>query len=191
MSCRYISEWNVVATLFSNWAGESRTCGDYHPVHGRVGVCPFAKMQHAARKKKRPTNITFDLFMNCDGNLANNRQTRMLSDHRNLQCEKVNSSAMLETMQKRMLESAKRNLVQLHFFGLTEYQKETQILFENTFGLKFKEPGLTPRNNNASNLISKIKKDQLERVKKLNSLDIELYEFGKKIFFSRLKSIDP
>ena len=191
MSCRYISEWNVVATLFSNWAREPRTCGDYHPVHGRVGKCPFLKMQNAARKKKKPTNITFELFMNCDGNQANNRQTRMLADYRNLKCEKVNSSATLETMQRRMLESAKHNLVQLHFFGLTEYQKETQILFENTFGIKFKEPGLTPRNTSASNLMSKINKDQLERVKKLNSLDIELYEFGKKIFFSRLKSINP
>ena len=147
-------------------------------------------MQNVARKKKKPTNITFELFMNCDGNLANNRQTRMLADHRGLPCDKVNSSTF-ETMQRRMLESAKRNLAQLHFFALTEHQKETQILFENTFGVKFKEPGLTPRNTSASNLISKIKEDQLERVKKLNSLDIELYEFGKKIFFSRLKGIDP
>ena len=188
-SLRYISEWNVVATLFSNWAGESRKCGDFHPVHGHVGTCPFTKMQNVARKKKKPTNITFEFFMNCDGNLANNRQTRMLADHRGLQCDKVNSSSTFETEQRRMLESAKQNLAQFHFFGLTEHQKENQILFENTFRVKFRESGLTRRNTYASSLISKINKDQLERVKKLNSLDIELYEFGKKIFFSRLKTI--
>ena len=127
--------------------------------------------------------------MNCPGNLANNRQTRMLADHRGLQCDKVNSSSTFETMQRRMLESAKRNLAQFHFFGLTEYQTENQILFENTFGVKFRGPGLTLMKSSASNLISKINHDQLEQVKKLNSLDIELYEFGRKIFFSRLKGI--
>ena len=146
-------------------------------------------MQNHGERKQKPTNITLDFFMNCPGNLANNRQTRMLADFRGLQCEKVNSSSTFETMQRRMLESAKRNLAQFHFFGMTEHQKETQILFENTFGVKFREPGLTPRNTSASNLISKTNKDQLELVKKLNSLDIELYEFGKKIFFSRLRSI--
>ena len=148
-------------------------------------------MQDHGKKKKRPAGITLDLFMNCAGNLANNRQTRMLADHRGLQCDKVNSSSTFETKQRRMLESAKRNLAQFHFFGLTEYQTENQILFENTFGVKFRGSGLTMKKSSASNLISKINQDQLEIVKKLNSLDIELYEFGKKIFFSRLKSVDP
>ena len=139
--------------------------------------------------EKKPTNITLEFFMNCAGNLANNRQTRMLADFRGLQCDKVNSSSTFETMQRRMLESARRNLAQFHFFGLTEYQTENQILFENTFRVKFRKPGLTMKKSNANNLISKINQDQLERVQKLNSLDIELYEFGKKIFFSRLKSI--
>ena len=147
-------------------------------------------MQNRGKKKKKPANITLEFFMNCAGNLANNRQTRMLADFRLLQCDKVNSSTF-ETMQRRMLESAKRNLAQFHFFGLTEYQKENQILFENTFGVKFRGPGLTLKKSSASNLISKIKENQLEQVKKLNSLDIELYEFANKIFFSRLKSIDP
>ena len=46
-------------------------------------------------------------------------------------------------MQKRkyendLLENAKKNLVSFSFFGLTEYQRLSQYLFEKTFKNKFK-----------------------------------------------------
>ena len=189
ISLRYISEWNVVVNRGSNWDWTSMYCADFHPVYGHVERCPFRKIQTEARKHRHKPNITFDYFMECPGNLATNRQTRMLANRTALQCNSVNSSATLETMQRRMLQSAKRNLAQLHYFGLTEHQKENQILFENTFGVKFRKPGLVQLNSTAQSLKYIIKKHQLERLKKLNSLDIELYHFGKKIFFSRLKTI--
>ena len=151
--------------------------------------CPFPEIQREARRQKRKPNITFDYFMVCPANLANNRQTRMLANRTDVHCSNVNSSSTFEAMQKRMLQSAKRNLAQLHFFGLTEYQKENQILFENTFGLKFRKLGLVQLNSSAQELKYDMKKYQLERLKKLNLLDIELYNFGKKMFFSRLKTI--
>ena len=35
-----------------------------------------------------------------------------------------------------MLASAKRNLREMAFFGLTEYQEQSQYLFEEIFNLK-------------------------------------------------------
>ena len=173
----------------SHWDTEKRDCADFHPVYGHVEKCPFRERQKEAQKHRHKPNITFDYFMECPGNLASNRQTRMLANRTALQCNNVNSSSTFETMQRRMLQSAKQNLAQLYYFGLTEHQKENQILFENTFGLKFRKPGLVQLNSKAQSLKYDIKKRQLEQLKKLNSLDIELYDFGKKIFFSRLKAI--
>ena len=128
--------------------------------------CPFLKIQREARRLKHKPNITFDYFMECLGNLANNRQTRMLANHTDVHCSNVNSSSTFETMQKRMLQSAKRNLAQLQFFSLTEYQKENQILFENTFGLKFRKPGLVQLNSSAHGLKYGMKKTSIRAIEK-------------------------
>lgn len=66
--------------------------------------------------------VGLDQFMACDSNLATNRQTRMLSDLSLVGC--YNRSAMTSQQRDRtMLASAKRNLVAMSYFGLTEYQK--------------------------------------------------------------------
>lgn len=66
--------------------------------------------------------VGLDQFMACDSNLATNRQTRMLSDLSLIGC--YNKSAMPSQQRDRtMLASAKRNLVAMSYFGLTEYQK--------------------------------------------------------------------
>lgn len=39
-----------------------------------------------------------------------------------------------------LLDSAKKNLRDMAFFGLTEYQRKTQFLFERTFRLRFIRP---------------------------------------------------
>ncbi len=84
-----------------------------------------------------------------------------------------------------MLQSAKRNLVRLHFFGLTEYQNETQTLFERTFNMTFKRD-FTTNQSIASDKSKTITAEQLDLAMKLNNLDLQLYQFAKKIFFSRL-----
>ena len=53
-----------------------------------------------------------------------------------LHCEEVDYSTY-KNMQSNMLQSAKANLLKLFFFGLTIYQIETQLLFEETFGVYF------------------------------------------------------
>jgi hypothetical protein len=44
-----------------------------------------------------------------------------------------------ETLGQHLLESAKKNLENVDFFSILEYQKESQQLFEATFRLKFSD----------------------------------------------------
>lgn len=66
--------------------------------------------------------VQLDEFMNCDSNLATNRQTRMLSDLALVGCYNKTTTPSLER-DRIMLASAKRNLAGMSYFGLTEYQK--------------------------------------------------------------------
>ena len=60
-----------------------------------------------------------------------------MADLRMVHC--YNMTAMYkEERDKAMLESAKNNLEQLAFFGLTELQNVTQYMFEETFNLNFR-----------------------------------------------------
>jgi hypothetical protein len=86
-----------------------------------------------------------------------------------------------------MLNSAKQNLRQMAFFGLTEYQHETQYLFEKTFGLKFRKDFIQYNHTHSSEVGVTLR--QQRRIRKLNTLDMELYRYAKNLFFQRLKSI--
>lgn len=66
--------------------------------------------------------VGLDEFARCTGNLAMNRQTRMMSDLALVGC--YNQSAMpTHERDNIMLASAKRNLAAMSYFGLTEFQK--------------------------------------------------------------------
>ncbi len=86
---------------------------------------------------------------------------------------------------RRMLTSAKLNLAQLAFFGLTEFLFETQYLFTWTFDLKFKKD-ITSRGS-AHFSLEDIGDSDLQRVAQINKYDRELYKFGRELFFKRLR----
>jgi hypothetical protein len=86
-----------------------------------------------------------------------------------------------------MLKSAKQNLRQMAFFGLTEYQHETKYLFERTFGLKFRKDFIQYNRTHSSEVGVTLR--QQRRIRKLNTLDMELYRYANNLFFQRLKSI--
>lgn len=67
-------------------------------------------------------------FTGCRSNLAANRQTRMLADLALIGCYNSTLRPTLQT-DAIMLASAKRNLAAMAFFGLTEYQKVSKIVF--------------------------------------------------------------
>lgn len=132
--------------------------------------------------------VKLDHFADCPSNLASNRQTRMLADLELIGC--YNKSYMPQTERDRvLLASAKRNLASMAYFGLTEYQKISQYIFEETFNLRFAVP-FEQNNTTVSSLtMSTLSTEQAAKVSQLNSLDIELYSFAKKLLFQRFEKL--
>ena len=138
------------------------------------------------------TDATLDNFMSCPYNLAINRQTRMLADLKLVGCYNVSSMSKSQRDSK-MLASAKLNLSNMPFFGLTEQQEMNQYIFERTFGMKFLVPFEQKKVTVSSQALNLITEKQKKMVLELNHLDVELYEYALKLFnyrFSRLKSLD-
>lgn len=67
--------------------------------------------------------VTLEEFAACPWNLANNRQTRMLADLALVGCYNGTLRHRTADTDRVLLASAKRNLVALSYFGLTEFQK--------------------------------------------------------------------
>lgn len=175
---RFLSEFAFVRNAGEMWRASSLRCNSRSPTQEELPQC-FTRADLS--------DVTLDEFLGCSWNLAFNRQTRMLADLRLVNC--YNTSGMSPTERGRlMLESAKRNLQKMPFFGLTEYQEASQYLFEKTFGLKFVTPftQLPEDETRAGNILPILNSSVLSQIKTLNSLDIELYAFAKNVFFKRL-----
>jgi heparan sulfate 6-O-sulfotransferase HS6ST1 len=84
-----------------------------------------------------------------------------------------------------MLASAKRNLAAMAYFGLTENQKISQYIFEETFNLRFAIPFEQHNNTVSINTLNNLAPSQRRKIEKLNSLDMELYAFAKRLMFQR------
>lgn len=202
--------------------------------------------------------VDFEEFSKCQSNLANNRQTRMMSDLSLVGC--YNKSSMPAHERDRiMLASAKRNLAAMSYFGLTEYQKVSgllilsyflhfknrsnfslkstsiclnqhwyhwnrsisfkiafffistlhanqlnpfffsiynskpaqisQYVFEETFNLRFAIPFDQHNSTVSSSTLNHLTPRQQIKARELNALDIELYEFAKKLLFHRFEKL--
>nr|CAG4641227.1 EOG090X0E58 [Eulimnadia texana] len=178
---RYLSEFRHVQRG-ATWKHSRHFCG------GKEFVFNIPKCY----KGDNWTDVELDDFMNCPHNLANNRQTRMLADLNLVGC--YNSSLMdPEVRDQIMLTSAKTNLARMAFFGLTEQQQMTQYVFEETFQLDFLVPFEQYNATLAYLTLSELNPEQQKRVKELNRLDIELYQFAVDLLnqrFEILKSRD-
>lgn len=84
-----------------------------------------------------------------------------------------------------MLASAKRNLAGMAYFGLTEYQKLSQYIFEETFNLRFAIPFEQHNSTVSAATMSGLTGEQRRKIEQLNALDVELYEFAKRMLFKR------
>ena len=132
------------------------------------------------------SQVSLAEFMDCPSNLAINRQTRMLANLSLVGC--YNQSAMPEEQRNRiMLQSAKDNLKDMAFFGLTKYQSETQYMFERTFHLKFLHDFVQHNETHASS--ADISEAQKQKITQINKLDIELYEYARKLFWQRINKM--
>ena len=132
--------------------------------------------------------ITINEFLNCSNNLAINRQTRMLSDLTLVGCYN-NTFLSKEERDLIMLTSAKSNLHKMAYFGLTEFPRISQYLFQETFDLMFLDADTHSLHRNKRSLLDDFDSKTIEQIKIANYLDIELYEYAKELMFERFEKI--
>lgn len=139
------------------------------------------------------TGVDIEQFMDCSFNLASNRQTRMLADLNLVGCYNATATES-EERGKVLLASAKANLARMAYFGLTEQQQASQYVFEETFKLDF-EVAFEQYNATLSSLtFNELTQAQLERIRQLNNLDVELYAYASSLLdqrFQQIKQGDP
>lgn len=175
---RFLSEYKHVQRG-ATWKTARHLCGGRLPTKEELPPCFDGKDW---------SDVKLEQFLNCQSNLAMNRQTRMLADLTLVGC--YNQSVMTKRQRDvMMLASAKQNLQRMAFFGLCEFQKLTQYLFENTFHLKFLQPFQQLNETRSSMTLAEISEEDLQRVKDLNRLDLELYEFSKSLLMQRFKQL--
>uniref|UniRef100_A0A1A8FWI1 Heparan-sulfate 6-O-sulfotransferase n=2 Tax=Nothobranchius korthausae TaxID=1143690 RepID=A0A1A8FWI1_9TELE len=171
---RFLSEWRHVQRG-ATWKASLHVCDGRSPTLSELPNCyPGDDWSGCSLQE----------FMDCPYNLANNRQTRMLADLSLVGC--YNVSAMSEEERWAvLLESAKRNLGGMAFFGLTEYQRKTQYLFERTFDLAFIAPFTQLNGTRASSV--EVPSETQHRIRQLNQWDVELYEYARDLFLQRFQ----
>ena len=130
-------------------------------------------------------NVTLQDFLNCPHNLAINRQTRMVANMSSIGCYEGDFSRSNER-KRALLRNAKKNLGSLAFIGRVEYQKGSQFVFESTFGLKFRRPFEQRTRQWGKNALQDLAPTEYKRIRSVNRLDLQLYDYAKELFFQRL-----
>ncbi|XP_068165111.1 heparan-sulfate 6-O-sulfotransferase 3-B-like [Antennarius striatus] len=169
---RYLSEWKHVQRG-ATWKTALHMCDGRPPTQDELPACYSGEDW---------TGVPLADFMTCPSNLANNRQVRMLADLSLVGCYNASTISDLDRGHV-LLASAKANLRNMAFFGLTEFQRKTQFLFERTFGLRFIR-AFTQINSTRAASVG-ISEKVRWRIEGLNALDVELYEYAKELFLRR------
>ena len=180
---RYLSEFKHVQRG-ATWKTSLHLCNGRPPTAEELPKC---------YQEEDWLGVRLPEFMSCESNLAANRQTRMLADLRLVNC--YNTTGMsLEEREAIMLQSAKDNLQKLSFYGLTELQEESQYIFQDTFNLKFNVRFVQFDHNHADNAHDRLDEETLEKIRRINHLDVKLYEYARQLIvkrFEELKANDP
>lgn len=163
----------------ATWKGSRHVCNGRAATDAEVPACFSGENWEG---------VSLDEFIACDSNLASNRQTRMLADLELIGCYDKNYMPQHER-DRIMLASAKKNLQNMAFFGLTEYQKISQYVFEETFNLRFAIPFEQNNATVSSSTMPTLTHAQEVKIAQLNALDSELYAFAKKILFERFERL--
>ncbi|XP_011498706.1 PREDICTED: heparan-sulfate 6-O-sulfotransferase 2 isoform X2 [Ceratosolen solmsi marchali] len=171
---RYLSEFRHVQRG-ATWRGARHWCG---------GAPTNIPQCYSGPNWK---GVTLEQFMACPYNLASNRQTRMLADLSLVGC--YNSSLSSIDRDQLMLASAKHNLKYMPFFMLTEYQKVGQYSFEETFGMRFAVAFEQHNATLSAATMATLTPEQLDAIRRLNKLDLELYEYATNLAFQRFRRL--
>lgn len=163
----------------TTWAASLHKCKGRKPTNDELPPCYTGETWE---------DVTMDEFIGCKSNLAFNRQVRMTADLTRVNCYNQTGFAR-KKRDKSILKSAMRNLQSMAYFGLVEYQQESQYLFEKTFDMKFNKPFKQKDQveTRAADVMTDIEQKHLDQIKKLNSNDLRFYRFAKELFFYRLK----
>lgn len=176
---RFLSEFRHVQRG-ATWRGSRHLC---------LGRAPTAEELPSCFNGSDWRDVTFQEFLSCPWNLAVNRQTRMLADLTLVGC--YNRSGLSEHQRDLLLlASARENLRRTAFFGLTEEQLRSQRLFEGTFGLRFVRPFEQLNETRSAVAQGRVPPTDLEAVRRLNHLDIQLYEYARKLMDERLRRLE-
>ena len=111
----------------------------------------------------------------------------MMADLRLVNCYNITNLSIREREQT-ILSSAKTNLERLAFFGITSEQAKSQYLFEDTFNLKFKVP-FEAQNQHSRSDISDLDEETLNKIRDLNSLDVELFKYANNLMQTRFDEV--
>lgn len=179
---RYLSEFRHVQRG-ATWKGARHFCKGKAATSNEIVPC-FTNDNWEG--------VELEEFMNCESNLAANRQTRMLADLELVGCYDRKYMPRKER-ERVMLASAKKNLQSMAFFGLTEEQKKSQYIFEETFNLRFAIPFEQNNATVSSHTLQTLSAEQYDKISKLNNLDVELYDYAKRLLnerFEKVKSRD-
>ena len=157
---------------------------------------PFGCPEHFHCDRDRATrfikNLTLERFTKCQDSWSVNRMTVSLADHEDATCWNKTRYTREERDQL-LLASAKSNLLNFSYFGISEFLSDSGLLFEKTFGVLLRDPidDLSPTQSQAGKFLKSLKVDK-EMYKKIidnNRLDLELYKYALDIFKSRMRTI--
>ena len=173
---RFLSEYEHVARG-AKWEEH-----DYHQCRGQRKGLPSCMNV----SKTKNMSQALESFLSCPWNLAINRQSRMLSNMSGL-TDCYNETVAVPEF---LFVSAQENLLRLSFFGLSEFQMHTQLLFEKTFGVHFKhqfqQRPLELMHAHKHNISNELR----GRIAQVNHLDMYLYRFAKQLFLQRVQDLD-
>ncbi|ETN75249.1 heparan sulfate 6-sulfotransferase [Necator americanus] len=174
---RFISEYRHV-NRGATWIASRHICNGRAPTSDELPLCFDPHLGW--------DDVSLDEFLHCPFNLAFNRQTRMLADLTLVNCYARNGTDP-RTRDRILLESAKRNLRNMAFFGIKERMDDSQIMFERLFNLSFNRR-LSAWTRSKSN-DTDVTPEQLRQIREHNELDIELYDYALKLFEHRLAAV--
>ncbi|XP_061106125.1 heparan-sulfate 6-O-sulfotransferase 2-like [Conger conger] len=171
---RYLSEWRHVQRG-ATWKASPHVCAGRAPTPAELPSCYPGDDW---------SGCSLEDFMGCPYNLANNRMTRMLADLSLVGCYNLSATSEPERGAA-LLDSAKRNLKGMAFFGLTEFQHQTQYLFERSFRLEFIAPFAQLNGTRAAGV--EAGPETRRRIGELNRWDVELYGWARDLFLQRFQ----
>lgn len=151
------------------------------------GYCKQYDTQLCYPNSENWLEVSLDEFLDCSSNMGLNRQTRMLADYSEIECSSTsdNSSA---ADNKEMLNSAKRTLKKMAFFGLCEHQRASQFVFEKTLGLEFAGEFSQSQDNKTAEYVRQLSERLKKKIILRNNMDLELYQYATELFRERCRT---